>query len=83
MCLSRNVLSTERIRKFSRRARQYVLAYHALHSEQQQQISTEQSETHLITPMKIESLVKKFKTHRCDLDFDKGFIKAAITTADE
>ena len=83
MCLSRNVLSTERIRKFSRRARQYVLAYHALHSEQQQQISTEQSETYLITPMKIESLVKKFKTHRCALDFDKGFIKAAITTADE
>jgi hypothetical protein len=62
-----------------------VLAYHALHSEQQQQqqTSTEQSETYLITPMKIESLVKKFKTHRCALDFDKGFIKAAITTADE
>jgi hypothetical protein len=41
------------------------------------------AETHLITPMKIVSLVKSFKTHRCTLDFDKGFIKAAITVFDE
>jgi hypothetical protein len=34
------------------------------------------SEAHLITPMKIENLAKKFKTHRCVLDFDKNFIKA-------
>jgi len=30
------------------------------------------------TPVKIEKLVKAFKTHRCALDFDKGFIKASV-----
>jgi hypothetical protein len=32
----------------------------------------------MATPVKIEKLVKAFKTHRCALDFDKGFIKANI-----
>ncbi len=31
----------------------------------------------------IESLVKKFKTHRCALDFDHGFVKAAIKEEEE
>ena len=35
LCQLRNVLSTERVHKFSRRARQYVLVYHSLHSGHQ------------------------------------------------
>jgi dihydropteroate synthase len=69
------------VRKFLQRARQYILAYQALHSQEeseQQQPSTTSRDTHQITPMKIESLVKDFKTHRCVLDFDKGFIKTVI-----
>jgi len=30
------------------------------------------------TPVKIEKLVKDFKTHRCALDLDHGFIAATI-----
>ena len=35
-------------------------------------------DAYLITPDKIESLIKDFKMHRCALDFDKGFIKATM-----
>jgi len=81
-CMSEDTLSRERVRKFSRWARQYILAYQALHSLEEngeQQPSTTSGDAHQITPMKIESLVKDFKTHRCALDFDKGFIKTVIT----
>jgi hypothetical protein len=70
LCLSNEVISQERVVKFSKRAREYICAYHTLHKEQ--------DETHLdpvVTPMKIEKLVKEFKTHRCTLDFDYSFIK--------
>jgi len=80
--MSEDTLSRERVRKFSRRARLYILAYQALHSleeNREQQPSTTSRDAHQITPMKIESLVKDFKTHRCALDFDKGFIKTVIT----
>jgi hypothetical protein len=67
----------ERVQKLLQSARQYILAYQALHSQEeneQQQPSTTSRNTHQITPMKIESLVKDFETHRCAFDFDKGFI---------
>jgi hypothetical protein len=70
-------LTQERVQKFLQSARQYISAYQALHSQEeneQQQPSTTSKNTHQITPMKIESLVKDFKTHRCAFDFDKGFI---------
>ena len=40
--------------------------------------ATTSSDAYLIIPDKIESLIKDFKTHRCALDFDKGFIKASM-----
>jgi hypothetical protein len=66
---------TERIRKFLRCFWQYVLAYHALHTElqQQQHKANEQCESCWITPVEIVSFVKKFKIHQCALDFDKRF----------
>ncbi len=70
LCLSKEVISQERVVKFSKHAREYICAYHTLHKEQ--------DETHLdpvVTPMKIEKLVKEFKMHCCALDFDYSFIK--------
>jgi len=29
-------------------------------------------------PVKVEKMVKLFKTHRCTLDFDNGFCKASF-----
>jgi hypothetical protein len=31
-----------------------------------------------VVPVKIEVLVKQFKTHHCTLDFDHGFIKSWV-----
>jgi hypothetical protein len=80
-CISEENLTRERVRRFSQRARQNIMAYQMLHSqeEEQQQPSTSSGDTHQITPMKIESLVKNFKTHRCALDFYMGFIKRVVT----
>ena len=36
------------------------------------------SDSNIATPVKIEKLVKDFKTHQCTLDFDRGFITASI-----
>ena len=82
MCLSREkVLVTERIRLFSRRARAYICAYYMIWSERQEQRggSIETNESALTTdPIKMEKLVKHFKTHRCALNFDHSFCKATF-----
>ncbi len=80
------MLTVERARKFSRRAREYIQAYHTLHEQSQerkdqQQHTTGTTTTYNITPDKIESLIKDFKMHRCALDFDKGFIKATMISS--
>ncbi len=38
---------------------------------------------HQITQVKIEQLVKEFKTHRCDMDFDSSFIKSVMVKMEE
>ena len=80
----------DRIRAFSRRARQYTLAYYALRKQQQEQqaignqaaenLAT--SEALQLTTVKIEQMVKQFKTHRCAVDFDSAFIKSVIVKKD-
>jgi hypothetical protein len=87
---NKNVLTLDRVRAFSRRARQYTLAYYALHQQQQEQqaigiraadnLAT--SETSQLTTVKIEQMVKQFKTHRCAVDFDSAFIKSVIVKKD-
>ncbi len=77
-CLSREVLTANCIRSFSRWACQYILAYHALNLQRQQQasgeadniVSTLQNEAQ-ITPAKIEHMVKEFQIHHCAMDFDE------------
>ena len=80
--LSHELLTTERIRKFSKQASQYICAYHSMWQQQQPQQNpttnsdtSANSETSSGSLANIEKLVKQFKTHRCALDFDCKFIK--------
>jgi len=85
-CLEREILTTERIRKFSQRARQYVCAYYKIAQEQERQETEEQAQTvtHLdASPIKVDKMVKLFKMHCCTLDFDTHFCKAAFIKQEE
>jgi hypothetical protein len=82
-CLSQDVLTTERIRAFSKRAREFICAYHVIHQEARSRENTTAqvdvtTDQNVAVPVKIEALAKQFKTHRCALDFDHGFVRAAI-----
>ena len=35
-----------------------------------------------IVPIKLEQMVKQFKTHRCAMDFDHGFCKTIFKEED-
>ncbi len=81
--MSREVITRERVQKFARRARHYIAGYHVLHQMQQGIIHSQDnqelqdsSRTLTIVPAKLEQMVKKFKTHRCAMDFDHSFCKA-------
>jgi len=83
-----DVLTKERACKFSRRARAYICTRHLLDKQQAAppaeaaagddaaavgNASKQQALFH-----EIERLQKKFKTHRCALDFDSGFVNAVV-----
>ena len=71
-CLSEQVITTPRIRKFSRHARQYLCAYHAVDSAQ---VNPElQEQCSKLGPVALEKLVNSFKTHCCAMDFDYKFV---------
>ena len=68
-CLSRDLITKEIVRKFSRRARGYMEAYVALDINEEEEMNG--------TPIphrKIEQLKKVLKSHRAAIDFDKEFI---------
>jgi hypothetical protein len=71
-CLSENVITTERIRKFSRRAHQYLVAYHAIDTGQVNEAT--QVACSKYGPVAMEKLIGQFKTHRCAMDFDYKFV---------
>ncbi len=83
------VLTKERIRKFSARARAYICTYYHLSRDNEAQAEGHQiaedptttlniaKKQHLLYK-EIERLMKKFKTHRCALDFDHGFVKGEL-----
>ena len=48
---------------------------HTENNIEQQSISKVKSDVNSITYYKIEQLAHQFKTHRCALDFDTGFVK--------
>jgi hypothetical protein len=82
-CISRDLLTTDRIRKFSRRAHSYMLTYSSLqfiHEDKgQQQVMTNNTFTHT----KIENMKKILKSHSAALDFDQGFIITSVLTSSD
>ena len=78
-CLSREVLTTKRFRKFSRRAREYIVAYHLLsQGGSNSDASAANLRSFSDVPVKVEKLLKEFKTHRSASDFAKGFITSVM-----
>ena len=82
-CIAKAVITRERVQKFARRARHYIVGNHVLHQMQQGLIESANGEqlqdssgNLAIIPAKLEQMVKKFKTHRCAMDFDHSFCKA-------
>ena len=74
-CLSEEVITIDRVRKFARRARQYLMAYHAIDSGQ---VDTQTLHDCLkFGPVAVDKLIHKVKTHRCAFDFDYKFIMEA------
>jgi hypothetical protein len=73
------MLTRERVQKFARRARRYIMGYHVLHQMQQNVVQgnemTSSGKDLAIVPIKLEQMVKIFKTHRCALDFNYSFCK--------
>jgi hypothetical protein len=83
------VLTNERSRKFSARARAYTSSYIHLSSRACNTASIPGGDPEVCTHgngaekqqllyKEIEQLMKKFKTLQCALDFDSGFIKADL-----
>jgi hypothetical protein len=74
-CLSEEVITIERVRRYARRARQYLMAYHAVDSGQVDEQT--QNDCLKYGPVAVEKLIYNFKTHRCAFDFDYNFIMEA------
>ena len=71
----KGALTPDMIRKFSRHARQYILAYFFIEHE----MNIEQEGLHEIN---IEGIKKEFKTHRSVIDFDEKFINYCFHKSD-
>jgi hypothetical protein len=84
-CTSREVLTTEMIRKFSRRAHSYMLSYMTLEivrEEGREEGTGDEVDISLdITHKQIENMQKIIKSHRAALDFDRGFVASALKLA--
>ena len=74
-CLSEEVITKVRIRKFARRARQYLMAYHAIDTKQVDEETQHDCATH--GPVALTKMIGRFKTHRNAFDFDYNFVKNA------
>ena len=82
-----HVLTKERIRKFATRARAYICTYYLLSRDSEtienNPIAGEPAfvniaEKQQLLYKEIERLMKKFKTHRCALDFDNSFVRSSL-----
>ena len=68
-------LTKERVRRFSARARSYICTYHYLANKEEPADDVNSSQALLLED--IERLTKKFRTHRCAMDFDRGFLEGS------
>ena len=82
-CFSRALVTAERVRMFSKRARAYILAYHMIRQEQLTDSDSTTDFDSNATPVNVEKLLKRFKTHRCAMDFDSSFCKAVFHSEPE
>ena len=74
-CTDRNeVLTIRRRRLFSKRARQYMLAYRAI------DVQNEQGNKSKMSHSLLEKVMKVFKTHRCTADIDTKYINDVVGT---
>jgi hypothetical protein len=72
-CTSRQILTTNTVRKLSRRARAYICAYYALYESKRRG-----DDTPTLTLPFIERLAKSFKCHRSAIDFDASFVNGFV-----
>lgn len=74
------VLTKERVRKFAARARAYICTYYYLERDtnSSDDIDDTPAAKQQLLYKKIEQLMKRFKAHRCALDFDMGFVLAVL-----
>lgn len=77
------VLTIARQRKFSRRAREYMLAYHTLdNTEEVDENDLDDAEAKekkpLMSAYLIEKIIKQYKCHRSAADFNTGFIARMV-----
>jgi len=82
-CLDRmTVLTIERQRMFSKRARQYMLAYHSIELSKEKRESggeAESSNAKLeMSAYLVEKIIKTYKSHRGATDFDSAYIGAIV-----
>ena len=86
-CLDPNLITKEKVRSFSKRARSYICAYYTFeHTKQNINNSNNETINHdamavlscAIEYEKIEQMVKMFRTHRCAFDFDRKFCDAHV-----
>ena len=56
-----------------------MLAYQLLREEEQGLSVTDVDVKSTSCPVNVEKILKKFKTHRCAMDFDNAFCKAIFT----
>ena len=74
--LNNEFVTTAMVRKFSRRARAYICAYHAF--ENNHTMEDNEQVNSAISYKRIENLVKQFKCHRCVLHFDCRFVNSSV-----
>ena len=76
-CLSRDTITRDIVRKFSARARRYMVTYQSL--DMMKKDGTDPlGEGHQISHQRIENMMKMIKSHRAALDFDKEFIMKSV-----
>jgi hypothetical protein len=75
-CISREVLTADLIRKFSRRARNYMLTYKSLEIIVDDIGGKQNMNT--ISHLRIENLQKSLACHRAAFDFDYSFVLQSV-----
>jgi hypothetical protein len=78
-CISREMISKDMVRKFSKRARQYMVGYKLMEMDANTKDECQQK---LISQCKIERMKKVLKTHRAALDFDSKFVFQSVAASD-